>query len=247
MRKKGLHAEFAKALVSAIDDGAEVPVAICQELTLELLRGGSSMNIDPQDGMAESIIKLLSRVDQTTLRTILAESNRLREFVKYQEYSLTVLSPPRIELSAVYEAMLEVSIGPDFPTHLLQALHLHPPSGVAGAVVLTIDRADPWVGRLLQSYLRYQYAPHEAQSFPMECSKLLIQKLTSLPIERRHEEWVLRCIEGLGQLRCSQSQKILEEIVNSRKGLVFRTWPSNSRERAQRALQERARIKRKRR
>ena len=99
-----------------------------------------------------------------------------------------------------------------------------PPKGNTARALIVMS-SEPNARSFLRRVLREELDGGETEPLRRMSAGMLAAALRDVPHDQRRSKWVLDAIHGLGAVRSSVAEDILDEIVETRRFVVLHDWP----------------------
>lgn len=204
--------------------------AIWPHLVNEILCG--LPNAAPQ--VAAELYRIAGQPEAEAMAGGLQRLERL-DTLREKRFATSIFRPPPPELYPVFAVLLNSSKGRLIGKQLYDGFHAHPPNWVAAQVLALRNDYNPRDRDFLVQLLREGGQAQPSDTLRSLASKIITRTLSSLAAERRGEPWVAPAIDALGRLQAHDAATLLREIRQTRRYLLFHTWPAACRFAARRA------------
>lgn len=143
------------------------------------------------------------------------------------------VTPPSYPLFAF---LLKTEVDRFVGDRVVGGLRRNPPEWLSKAIAPLLDLSIQEHKLFLYSYLRQATQKVLPQSLKNIAAKIIAEKLSELPQERRSEVWVESTIAAMAYLKSSETQALLTQIASEKKLLFIPEWPAECRKAADSAL-----------
>ncbi|WP_339138225.1 MAG: hypothetical protein WGN25_08305 [Candidatus Electrothrix sp. GW3-4] len=147
-----------------------------------------------------------------------------------------IFSPPPPELYPLLVVLLRSSQAAYISEELLNGLRKQAIGWLDRAVIPYLDSRSSTDQRFIVELLRQVNPAKPSQRLKGIGGQIIVERLPAIPLEQRKEKWVIDSIDALSRIRLRDAQKLLRDIVQSRRYLIIPLWPRAARAAARKVL-----------